>query len=320
MKVIFMGTPAFAVPTLGALLREHEVLAVCTQPDRPAGRGKKMAASPVKEMAATAGVDILQPETLFIKKGAPTEKETREIRARLASYGADIFVVAAYGLMLPKAVLEMPPLGCVNVHASLLPKYRGASPIHAAILNGDTTTGITIMYMAEGIDTGDMILQKSLEIASGEHFPNLQDRMAALGGEAISEALAAIKNGTAARTIQDDSLASYAPMINKTDGLVDWDKTVAQMINQVRALDPWPGAYTMYDGNPLKIWRAEPLKNLHEGPGAEPGTVLTADNNGLTVRCGDGAVLLTELQGPNGKRMPAGDYLRGREIKIGILL
>ncbi|MCL2500784.1 MAG: methionyl-tRNA formyltransferase [Defluviitaleaceae bacterium] len=320
MKVVFMGTPAFAVPTLAALLEAHEVKAVFTQPDRPAGRGNKIAFSPVKETALNAGIEIFQPETLFIKKGSPTENEVRAVRNRLVSFCADVFIVAAYGLMLPKAILEMPPLGCVNVHASLLPKYRGASPIHAAIQNGETVTGVTIMHMDEGMDTGDMILQKSLTIAPDEHFPSVHDRMAALGGEAIIEALFAIENGSATRTIQDDSFASYAPMIRKSDGLIDWNQPCFQIINQIRAFDPWPGAYTLYEGNPLKVWRAvaaEPSGDSPKSTNTKPGTVLDADNRGLTIRCGEGALLITELQGPNGKRMPAGDYLRGRAVKIG---
>ncbi|MCL2603744.1 MAG: methionyl-tRNA formyltransferase [Defluviitaleaceae bacterium] len=340
MKVVFMGTPAFAVPALVALLKLHDVAAVLTQPDRPAGRGNKIVFSPVKEAALAAGVEVLQPETLFIKKKNKDDipcfeadagdagtcfrhHSPREVRDRLKSLGADIFIVAAYGLMLPKAVLEMPRLGCVNIHASLLPKYRGASPIHAAILNGEAVTGITIMHMDEGIDTGDMILQKSMAIAPDEHFPSVHDRMAALGGETIIEALAAVESNTALRIKQDDSLASYAPMIGKTDGLIDWNQSASQIINRIRAFDPWPGAYTMYEQNSLKIWRAE--RSLISGDSTKinnrkPGTIFSADNRGLTVLCGDGALLLTELQGPNAKRMPAGDYLRGRTIKTGTIL
>jgi methionyl-tRNA formyltransferase len=330
MKLVFMGTPVFAVPTLAALLREHEVLAVLTQSDRPAGRGKKMQISPVKETALAAGVTVLQPETLLIKKGKASDNTAspsytqeytpQEVRARLASFGADIFVVAAYGIILPKAVLEMPPLGCVNVHASLLPKYRGASPIHAALLNGDTTTGITIMHMDAGIDTGDMILKKELAIAPDEYFPSLHDRMAALGAEAILEALAAMENGTAERVKQDDSQATHALMIQKSDGLIDWKANSAQIINKVRAFDPWPGAYTLYEESPLKLWRAKAGELLTHEAGAISGTVLSADKNGLKIRCADGAVLITELQGQNSKRMSAGDFLRGRVIKQGTVL
>jgi methionyl-tRNA formyltransferase len=329
MKIIFMGTPAFAVPTLAALLKEHDVLAVCTQPDRPAGRGNKTVFSPVKETAVHNGINVLQPETLFIKKGSPNEEKAREIRDRLKSYGADIFVVAAYGLILPKAVLEMPPLGCVNVHASLLPKYRGSSPIHQAILNGDDKTGVTIMYMDDGIDTGDMILQKEMPVACDELFLSVQNRMAELGGTTITEALHVIENGTATRTKQDDSLATHAPMINKTDGLIDWNTPSIAIVNKVRAYNPWPGAYTVHEGNPLKIWRMQVVEesfditndanvvNIAKPPHTKPGTVIDVNKHGLTVSCADGKVLITELQGPNGKKMPAGDYLRGRMIQAG---
>jgi len=319
VKLVFMGTPAFAVPALAALLRHHEVTAVCTQPDRPAGRGKKITPSPVKELAVQAGIEVLQPETLFIKKGDSHKPQSpREVRDRLRSLGADIFIVAAYGLLLPKAVLEMPRLGCVNIHASVLPRYRGASPIHAALLNGDATTGITIMQMAEGLDTGDILYQRELSIGADEHFPSLHDRMAALGAECIIAALSALEKGALVPTPQNHAQASHAPIIHKTDGLIHWDSPSATIINQVRALDPWPGAYTIHEETPLKIWRIHPAALLPRETEKPPGTVLCADNAGLKIRTADGAVLATALQGQGGKRMPAGDYLRGRSVKVGM--
>ncbi|MCL2363806.1 MAG: methionyl-tRNA formyltransferase [Defluviitaleaceae bacterium] len=355
LRVVFMGTPAFAVPTLQVLLVQHQVVAVLTQPDRPAGRGGKMQASPVKEAALAAGVEVIQPQTLFIKKNQPMDNSVpvspevtpekashasatgheadvispspRDVRARLKTFDADIFVVAAYGLLLPKAVLEMPRLGCINVHGSLLPRYRGASPIHAAILNGDTTTGVTIMHMAEGMDTGDMILKREMPIAPDEHFPSVHDHMAILGAEALLEALDTLVNGTAASEAQDCTLATHAPIIKKTDGQIDWTQPAESILNKIRAYDPWPGAYTMLDGAQLKIWRAQAIKKENITVGDEigddtaPGTVLAADNNGLLIRAGQVTTLLaTELQGQNAKKMPAGDFLRGRAIKPGTVL
>jgi len=317
-----MGTPEFAVPTLQQLLTHHEVLAVCTQPDRPAGRGHKMNMSPIKTLALSAGVKVLQPETLRVKKSPVGDaaiqinNDAIKIRDYLAKLGADIFVVAAYGLILPKAVLDIPTLGCVNVHASLLPKYRGASPIHSAIKNGETTTGITIMHMDVGLDTGDMILQRELAIGPEERAQSLHDRMASLGGECIVEALAQLEAGTAARIPQSDTASTYAPMIQKSDALIDWGWPTAQIINLTRAFDPWPGPYTMLNGEVLKIWQAEKADITENVP---PGTVLTADPS-LLVRTGDSAVRVLEIQAPGGKRMSAKDYLRGREIRVGEIL
>ena len=312
MKIIYMGTPAFAVPSLEALITNHEVVAVCTQPDRPAGRGHKLTPSPVKVKALEHGLPVLQPETLRIG-------ESKEIRARLKAYGADIFVVVAYGLLLPKGVLNMPPLGCINVHASLLPKYRGASPIHAALLNGEKKTGIAIMHMDIGIDTGDIILEKELAILPEERFPSLHDRLAVLGAETLLEALALLENGTAPRTPQDDALSSYAPMLKKSDAFIHWEWNTASIVNLTRALDPWPGSYTVYDGNPLKMWTLEPVGDWN---GNEiPGTVLAVDpKKGVLVKTGDNAAWATELQGDGSKRMPATDYLRGRKMQVGIVL
>jgi len=307
-----MGTPEFAVPPLKRLLAHHDVLAVLTQPDRPAGRGHKLQMSPVKALALEAGAQVLQPETLLITKQNQTAKCIRDY---LEKMNADIFVVAAYGLILPKAVLNMPRLGCVNIHASLLPKYRGAAPIHMAIKDGETVTGITIMQMDAGIDTGDMILQRQLSISPGERTPQLHDRMAALGGECIIEALAMIEAGTATYTPQDDSASSYAPMIKKTDGLINWAWPTAQIINLTRAFDPWPGPYTLYKDAIIKIWKVE---EAHTSESAPPGTILLADpSKGILVCTGSGGAWILELQATGGKRMTAADYLRGRSMEVG---
>jgi len=309
-----MGTPEFAVPPLRQLLLHHDVVAVLTQPDRPAGRGHKLQMSPVKALALEAGVEVLQPETLRIKKNADNTN-AKKIRDYLASLDADIFVVAAYGLILPKAVLTMPRLGCVNIHASLLPKYRGAAPIHAAILQGETVTGITIMQMDEGIDTGDMILQRQLDIAPDERTPSLHDRMAALGGECIIQALVMIEAGAATYMPQDDAGSSYAPMIHKADGKIDWGWPTARIVNLIRAFDPWPGPFTLYNGSAIKIWQVEGIDHTQDAP---PGTILVADPaKGLLVRTGDGAVWVKELQAAGSKKMTAADYLRGRSMGVG---
>jgi len=310
-----MGTPEFAVPALRQLLAHHEVIAVLTQPDRPAGRGHKLQISPVKALALEAGVEVLQPQTLRISKRNADNSEAKKIRDYIASLSADIFVVAAYGVILPKAVLDMPKYGCVNIHASLLPKYRGAAPIHAAIRDGEPVTGITIMQMDEGIDTGDMILQRQLDIGPDERTPSLHDRMAALGGECIFEALAKIQAGTATYTPQDDQASSYAPMIQKADAKIDWAWPTAKIANLIRAYDPWPGPHTTYNDTPVKIWQIEEAYSSEDAP---PGTILTADSTaGLLVRTGDGAAWVKELQAAGGKRMPATDYLRGRGMGVG---
>ncbi len=307
IKIIFMGTPDFAVPVFNSLINAgHEVCAVVTQPDRPKGRGHSVQYPPVKEAALKAGVPVHQPQLL---------RGNKEFRAVLKSYNADIFVVAAYGLLLTRKILEMPPLGCVNVHASLLPKYRGASPIHHALLNGDEITGITVMYMARGLDTGDMILKRELKINPDERFPELHDRMAALGGECITDALNQIANGTAKRVPQDDALSSYSPLIKKEDGQINWEWPSERIINLTRALDPWPGTYAVLNGQPLKIWRCEIAKDFLPGAETVPGDVLYADaRHGIIVRTGDGAVIITEVQPAGGKRMKAADYLKGHKF------
>jgi len=313
MKIIYMGTPAFAVPSLEALAKsQHQVLAVCTQPDRPAGRGHKLTPSPVKIKALEYGFPVLQPETLRINA-------SKEVRTTLKEYDADIFVVAAYGIILPKGVLNMAPHGCINVHGSILPKYRGASPIHAALLNGETSTGITIIHMDAGIDTGDMIVKKELEISPDERFPTLHDRMATLGAEALLEALTLLERGTAPRIPQDDTLSNYAPMLQKSDALINWEWDTARIINMTRAFDPWPGSYTVYENNPMKIWRAEPFNEVDNN--ARPGTILAVDTaKGILIKTGDSALWVTELQNDGSKRMPATDYLRGRKIDVGVVL
>ena len=314
MKIIFMGTPAFAVPCLNAIAKRHEVVGVCTQPDRPSGRGHKLQASPVKEAALAHGFPVFQPETLRL-----SDDNAKETRAQLEALGADIFVVAAYGLLLPKGVLAMPAHGCINVHASLLPKYRGASPIHSAILNGDPETGITIMQMDTGLDTGDIILQKSLPIPPTETITELHDKMTELGAEALLEALAQIENGTAIRTPQDNALATHSPLIKKSDGEINFADTTEKILNQIRALNPWPGCFTTYDGDVLKIWKAEPFceaetpsKDGVKGQCPLQGRVDGVPTN-LIFKTSDGAIKAIEVQAAGKKRMSAEEFLRGRK-------
>lgn len=306
-----MGTPDFAVPVLKTLALHHQVLAVATQPDRFRGRGRGVVFSPVKEYALSLGLPVLQPEK--VREGNFIET--------IAALKADIFVVVAYGQMLPANILEIPPLGCVNIHASLLPKYRGAAPMQRAMLAGDKITGITIMYMDKGMDTGDMILKKSMPIEDSDRFADVHDKMAELSCGCIIEALKLIESGRAVREPQNHEQATYAPMLTKEDGLINWAGPAVKIVNQVRALDPWPGTYTYYDGQLIKIWECA----ARDGPvpdaakGAVHGQVLEAGSH-IMVKTGDGLLSVTTMQKQSGKRMSAADFLRGHAIKIGAVL
>ena len=336
MKIIYMGTPHFAVPALEALAKQHQVVAVLTQPDRPAGRGHKLTPSPVKVAAQALGIPIYQPLNLKLEN-------TRQLRATLKAYQAHIVVVAAYGLLLPKGILNMTPLGAINIHASLLPKYRGASPIHGALLNGDKTAGITIMHMDVGLDTGDMILKSALDVAPGERFESLHHRLAQAGSSLLLEALTALENGTAPRVPQNHPDSTYAPLINKTDAHLNWHWPHHKLINLTRAFDPWPGPYAMYQDAPLKIWTLEMAdkivdeivdeiaSGIKKGPGClhnkneekqpEPGTILAVDpQRGILIKTAEGSLWATELQGMGSKRMAASAFLKGRSIKVGTVL
>ena len=314
MRILFMGTPDFAVPILETLSQKHQVLAVVTQPDRPKGRGHGVMFSPVKTCALSLGLPVLQPEQV---------REDSFIEAITALH-ADIYVVVAYGQFLPTRILQIPPLGCINIHASLLPRYRGAAPMQHAILNGDTVTGVTIMYMAKGMDTGDMVLKMPISIEQSDRFADVHDKMAALSCECIIEALAQIKAGVAVREPQNPEAVTYAPILRKEDGRINWNHSTAHIINQMRALDPWPGTYTYHEGQVIKLWDYLPWENKPDGTtleliGREPGEVLEAGSH-LLVKTGDGALAITELQGQGGKRMCTEDYLRGRPIAVGAIL
>lgn len=309
MRIVFMGTPDFAVPSLKALIAsEHEVCGVFTQPDKPKSRGMKLQPSPVKEYSLSVGLPVFQPAKM----------RDGEALGILQELEPELIVVAAYGKILPPEVLELPKLGCVNVHSSLLPKYRGAAPINWAILNGEDETGVTIMYMAEGLDTGDILAQRSTPIDINENAAELFYRLADLGAELLIEVLKQLDQGTAAAVTQNDNLSCYAPMLSKELSPMDWAKTARQLHDQVRGLYPWPAATTILDTVRCKIVRTS-LPGEHSGQ--TPGTVLQADKRGLRISCGDGEVLeILELQ-PDGKKvMAASAFLMGHPIQAGLKL
>ncbi len=307
MKVLFMGTPEFAVPTLKILTESHQVTAVVTQPDRPKGRGKKLQPSPIKQFALENNLPVLQPE----KIKAPEAVEL------LKNYEADVFVVVAYGQILSETLLNMPKLGCINVHGSLLPKYRGPAPIEWSIINGEHETGVTIMHMEKGLDTGDMILKKVLPILPEDNGQTIHDSMSLAGAKALAEALDLIKSGKAAREKQDNSQATYAPMLTTETGCIDWAKSSYQITNLIRGLIRQRLAYTVYNGTILKILEAENADGYEEVM-APPGQIIdNISKKGIVVKTYDGAVLITKIQ-PQGKNpMAVPDYLRGNDISIG---
>ncbi|EAT17004.1 methionyl-tRNA formyltransferase [Desulfuromonas acetoxidans DSM 684] len=306
IRTVFMGTPDFALDTLQGLIESGvQMVGVYTQPDRPKGRGKKLAAPPVKELALEHDIPVFQPQKL----------RDEEAVKQLRSLSPDLIVVVAYGQILPQAVLDIPKYGCINVHASLLPRHRGAAPINKAIVDGDPMTGVTTMMMDVGLDTGDMLVKKSLSIHPDETAGQLHDRLAPLGREAMEETLARLCAGTLAREKQDDSLSTYASMMKKEDGCIDWSKEARQIHNLVRGLDPWPGAYTLLDGQTLKLAKTRCV----EGQG-EPGQVLEASGETVIVACGQGALQLGALQLPGKKMLSAADFLRGRGLEKGNLL
>ena len=304
MRIVFMGTPEFAVPSLKALLDAgYGVVGVFTQPDRPVGRGHKLAACPVKKLALERGVPVYQFERLRNEEGL----------ACLRSLAPDIVVTAAFGQILSQALLDVPKMGTVNVHASLLPAYRGAAPINWCILNGETRTGVTTMLTDAGVDTGDMLLRRETDIGEVETAAELSVRLSQLGAELLIETLKGYIAGEIAPIPQDERLASRQPMLKKEMGLIDWTRSAKEIACQARGLDPWPSAYTDYLGGTLKIYRACPV----EGEG-DPGTVLRSSaKEGLFVACGEGALEVLEMQAPGGKRMSARAYLAGKKIEPG---
>lgn len=308
MRVIFMGTPDFAVGALNSIIEAgHEVVLVVTQEDKPKGRGKEIQFTPVKEAALAHGIEVYQPHRV----------KTEDSVAKLREYNADVFVVAAYGQILSKEILDMPKYGCVNIHASLLPKYRGAAPIQWSIIDGEKITGVTTQMMAEGIDTGDILDTLEVEIAADETGGSLFDKLTVAGSEIILETLKKLENGTATRTPQDDSKSSYAKMLDKKLGDLDFSKPADELERLVRGLNPWPSAYTRYNGKTLKIWKSEVIDKEYAG---ECGQIVDKTKKAVIVKTGKGALAITELQLEGKKRMTTESYLCGAGFEEGAIL
>ena len=306
LRIIFAGTPDFAVPPLKALLASgHAVVAVYTQPDRPAGRGRKLAASPVKLLAMEHDVPVYQPDSF---------KAEEDIK-RLRLQQADIMVVVAYGLLLPEAVLNAPRLGCINIHASILPRWRGAAPIQRAVLAGDAFSGVSIMQMEKGLDTGPVYLIKRVPLAADETGGSLHDKLSVLGAEALLQALPGIVDGSLTAVAQDDRLSTYARKLDKQEAAIDWTRPAQEIERQVRAFNPWPVAYTPYENVNLRIWEAHAL----EGAAAAAGTVMAAGREGIDVATGSGLLRITHLQMPGKRAMSAVDFINSQQIQ-GIIL
>ncbi len=303
LNIIFAGTPDFSVPPLAALLEtEHNIIAVFTQPDRPAGRGRKLTASPVKQLALEHSIPVYQPKNF----------KAEEDLVQLEGLQADLMVVVAYGLLLPQRVLDAPRLGCINIHASLLPRWRGAAPIQRSILAGDSETGITIMEMEAGLDTGPMLLKKSCDIYAEDTGGSLHDRLSPMGAEALLEALPGIADGSLQAQVQDDSEAVYASKMNKDEAVMDWRLSAAELGRQVRAFNPWPVAQTTLEDKVLRVWEAEPLSG---GSGEVPGKVVATDRNGIDVATGDGVLRIKTLQLPGKRAMSAADFLNAHSLE-----
>lgn len=316
MRVLFMGTPDFAVPTLEALIKEHEVIGVFTQPDKPKGRGKAMACSPVKETAITHHIPVYQPPKVRVPE---VVEQIREMKP-------DVIIVVAFGQILTENILEIPAYGCINVHASLLPKYRGAAPIQWAVIDGEKESGVTTMYMAKGIDTGDMILKEKISLDEKETGESLHDKLAALGGPLILKTLSQVEAGTAPRIPQDDSLSCYAHMLTKELGQIDWTKDAASIERLIRGLNSWPSAYTAWNGKTLKIWDSEVVTDAaftddeNSASQPEPGTIIARDKKSVTVQCGQDALRILEVQVQGKKRMTTQAFLVGNQIEPGMRL
>lgn len=303
LRIVFMGTPDFACPTLTRLIdRGEDVIAVVTQPDRPKGRGQKLVPPPVKVIAEEHGIPVLQP----LKVRVP------EVVAHIRELNPDLIVVVAFGQILPQSLLDIPRHGCINIHASLLPRYRGAAPLNWCLINGETETGITTMMMDAGLDTGDMLVKRSIPIGPDEDAQSLHDRLSLLGADTIDETLDRLMAGTLIREKQDDSFTCYAPMLKKEDGLIDWTREPRQIKNLVRGFTPWPGAYTCLDNKTLKLYKV----SVAEEAGT-PGVVIEAGKDGILVACGSGSIRIKELQLEGRKRLSAAEFLAGYRLEPG---
>lgn len=307
MNIVYMGTPDFAVPALEKLAAQYQVSCVVTQPDAVRDRGKKIKMTPVKEKALELGMTVLQPDK--IKKNDGFFREIRSLEP-------DLIVVAAYGQILPKEILDLPRLGCINIHGSLLPRFRGAAPIQRAILEGDEETGITIMYMEEGLDTGAMLAKRSTPIQR-KNGARLHDELAVMGAELLMETIPKLEAGTLEPIPQDHARSTYAPMISKKDGEIDFTKEPAEIERLIRAFDPWPGAFTSYKGKLLKIWEADVSAAENSAP---PGTVLAVSEQGIEIAAGKGTLVARMIQLPGKKRVAVADYLKGNSIETGVVL
>lgn len=308
LKVLFMGTPDFAVPTLEALCNSgYEVIGVVTQPDKPKGRGKSVQMTPVKECALKYDIPVYQPVKL-------REQENIDILAKL---DIDFIVVVAFGQILPKAVLDMPKYGCINVHSSLLPKYRGAAPIQWTIIEGEEKTGITTMFMDEGLDTGDILLQEETPISDSDTGGSLHDRLANMGASLLLETLKGIKDNTIERKKQDNDLSNYVGMLNKSHGQMDFSKSAIELDRLVRGLNPWPSAYTTLNGKMFKIWEAKAIESNEQFADKDNGEVVKVAKDSIVVKTGEGLLKLLQVQLEGKKRMYVEDFLRGYEVQIG---
>ncbi|MCK8817822.1 methionyl-tRNA formyltransferase [Natroniella sulfidigena] len=308
MDIVFMGTPDFAVPALEAVVEAEgiEVQGVISQPDRKKGRGQKLQPTSVKKKALEYDLEVFQPED--ISEGIDKLKE----------WDPEVIAVVAYGQILPEEVLNLPEHGCINVHSSLLPKYRGAAPIHRAIINGDQITGVTTMKLEQGMDTGDMILQQEVEITAEDTVGSLHDRLALVGGELLVETLVAIADGSVSYQEQDHAAATYADKVDKKEGEVDWGQSAEDIWNLIRGFNPWPGAYTYYQGQRLKLWASQVVDQEKVNEKIEPGTIVELDHDlGIVVQTGQGQLVLTKLQPASKQKMSATDYLLGYDIEVG---
>jgi methionyl-tRNA formyltransferase len=310
LKLLFLGTSSFALPSLQTLQENFEVLAVVTRPDRPAGRGKKMTPSPVKEESLKHGVKIYQPQ------------DRKQLYTVLKETEPQVLINVAFGMFLPENVLNFPPLGCVNLHPSLLPAYRGAAPIQRTLMNGEETTGITVLYMTPQMDAGDIILQEEIKIEPGENFGSLHDRLARCGAIKLQEALSLVARGTAPRRCQDETAATFAPALTKEEEKIQWSWPAGKIYNQVRALAPHPGAYTVYRQKRLKVWETMPLNPVQAGLAADlltlpPGTVCQVARDYFTVTTGAQLLKILLLQPAGRRKMSTADFLKGNELKVG---
>ena len=303
LKIVFMGTPDFAVPCLKTLNENYEVIAVITQPDRPKGRGQKLMPSPIKEYALEHNLTVLQPEKI----------KSAEIEEKLKNLAPDIIVVVAFGQILSKAILDIPKLGCINVHASLLPQYRGAAPIHWSIINGETKTGITTMYMDVGLDTGDMILKEEVAISAKMNTGELHDTLMNIGAKTLLQTIQQIAEGSVVRTKQNDAESTYAPLLTKELEKINWLLPATEIYNLVRGLNPWPVAFSIFKGKKLKIWQTKVVDTVATG---EIGTVLSITETGFTVQTGKGILEILELQPESKRKMTAKDFVCGNQIAI----